>query len=384
MTRPVLGSLQRPALLSLALALVATLWMLSGTLTGDGDEGPRPEESARSGEPPRVLITDSQARAVAREVSVQGQLEPWRRVTLRAQVEGQVEALPVEKGAWVEAGTVLAELAEDDRPEQLARAEAEVAAAALELTASETLGEKGMQAQTQIKRAQADLARARAERARLRLERERLTIRAPFAGVVETRAVELGSLLQHGDPVLELIDTSRLKATARVPQQRASVLALGQPVAVALLDGTEVRGRLIYISQVADAKTRDYRVEAEVDNPDRRRLFDRAGGVSAELRIRTGELAGHFLSAAALTLNDRGEIGVRVVDEENRVRFFPVDVTRTQSDGIWVTGLPESARIITRGQGFVSEGERVVPVSPDTEADADAERGAVTRTDAGA
>jgi multidrug efflux system membrane fusion protein len=307
----------------------------------------------------RVQVTDSLAQAIPKEVVVQGQLEPWRRVTLRAEAEGRVVALPVEKGTWVEAGTLLVELAEDDRPAQLARAEAEVAARALELSASETLGQQGMQARTQIKNAQAGLAAAQAELERLRLEIERLSIRAPFAGVVQSREVEIGSLLQRGDAILELVDNARLKATAQVPQQRAGALEPGAAVKVELLDGQETQGLLSYISRVADAQTRSFRVEAEVPNPDRRL----AGGVSVELRIRTGEARGHFLSPAALTLNDQGEIGVRTLDAQDRVHFVLVSLLRTELDGVWVAGLPDSARIITRGQGFVSEGEVVAPVA---------------------
>ncbi|WPL17858.1 Multidrug resistance protein MexA precursor [Thiorhodovibrio winogradskyi] len=345
--------------LALALALIVTLWMLSGTLNQSTPEQQTPEnDSTQTPAPLRVLVIDSQARPIAQEIALQGQLEPWRRVRLRAQVEGQVTALPVQKGAWVEADTLLVELAEDDRPAQLARAQADVAARELEVSASETLGQRGMQAQTQTKSAQAELARARAEAKRLQLEIERLAIRAPFAGVVERRDLELGSLLQHGDDILELVDNSRLKATAQVPQQRAGALAIGQAVAVELLDGTQAQGRLIYISRVADEKTRAFRIEAEVPNPERRL----ASGLSIEMRVRTGEMDGHFLSPAVLTLNDQGEIGVRTLDARDRVHFVPVDLLRTESDGLWVSGLPATARIITRGQGFVSEGEQVEPV----------------------
>jgi multidrug efflux system membrane fusion protein len=176
--------------------------------------------------------------------------------------------------------------------------------------------------------------------------------------VVETRAIELGSLLQRGDTVLELVDNSRLKAVGHVPQQNAAALSLGQPVTVRLLDGTRVEGRLSYIAQVADPQTRSFRVEAMIPNPE----LTLAGGLSGELRIKIGETRGHFLSPAALTLDDDGRIGVRTVDDADRVRFHPVALERTQMDGVWVSGLPEQARIITQGQGFVSDGEAVEPV----------------------
>lgn len=351
----------RSLTLSLALTAAVVLWMLSGTFVGAArTAGPDAASADAKPQPPmKVLVSESRAARIDREVVVQGTLEPERRVTLRAETEGRVIALPVAKGARVETDTVLVELAADDRPAQLARAEAEVAARRLELDAAETLGSQGLQARTQLKAARAALASAEAELARLRVELERLRIRAPFAGFVETRPVELGSLLRRGDTILELVDNSRLKAVGQVPQQQAADLRLGQPVEVALLTGTEATGTLSYIAQVADPQTRSFRVEAELPNP----ALALASGVSAELRIKIGEARGHFLSPAVLTLDDAGRIGVRTVDAEDRVQFHPITLVRTQMDGVWVAGLPATARIITQGQGFVSAGERVEPVT---------------------
>ncbi|MEA1049869.1 efflux RND transporter periplasmic adaptor subunit [Lamprobacter modestohalophilus] len=355
--------MQRSVILAIGLAIAVALWMLSGTLVDASRTENLPDTgigSAAAAQPMRVQIAQSEASVVDRSIRVLGQLEPRRRVILRAETEGKVARLPVLRGAWVEAGAVLVELAEDDRPAQLARAEAELAARELELAASEKLGSQGMQARTQIKQTQAALASAEAELARLRVDIDRLRIRAPFAGVVETRDVELGSLVQRGDEVLELVDNSRLKAVGQVPQQSAGDLELGQRVRVALLDGTETSGRLSYLSRVADAQTRSFKIEAEIPNPE----LALASGVSAELSIKVGEERGHFVSPAVLTLDDDGRIGVRTVDDSDQVRFYPITLIHAQMDGVWVSGLPLQVRIITQGQGFVSEGEQVKPVKP--------------------
>ena len=72
--------------------------------------------------------------------------------------------------------------------------------------------------------------------------------------------------------------------------------------------------------------------------------------------------AAHFLSPAALALDNTGEVGVKSVDRQSLVRFHPVDLVRTEAKGVWVSGLPARLRIITRGQGFVNRGESVIPV----------------------
>ena len=365
--------MKHSAYLSLGLLAAVAAWMSSGSLVGaartepvasasstvSGAAAVAASASARESAPMRVRVADLTAETVTREVLIQGQLEPHRQVEIRAQTSGQVVRLPVDKGARVAKDDLLAELSVDDREAQILRAEAQLARRRLDLSASEKLGSKGMQAQTQVKAAEADLAAAEAELERLRIDLAHTRVRAPFDGVVETRAVELGSLLDRGDPVLELVDASVLKAVGHVPQQSVGALALGQQVEVRLLDGRKTQGHIVYLSRVADADTRSFRVEAEVQNPDGS-LFS---GVSAELRIAVAEELAHFLSPAVLTLNDDGQVGVKAIADGDRVAFYPIALVRSEAGGVWVSGLPAQVRVITRGQGFVAAGEVVTPVS---------------------
>jgi multidrug efflux system membrane fusion protein len=82
-------------------------------------------------------------------------------------------------------------------------------------------------------------------------------------------------------------------------------------------------------------------------------------GTTAELRIPAEELSAHYISPALLSLNKQDEIGVKSVSEDGVVVFHSVDIVRADVDGVWVTGLPERVRVITVGQGFVREGDRV-------------------------
>lgn len=352
--------MKRSTYLAIVLLAAVAAWMSSGSwVAATRTDSALTEVPVAEPSPMRVRVVDLAAEKVTREVVIQSQLEPRRQVEIRAQTDGQVAALPVEKGARVSKGDVLVELAVDDRNAQLARAEAEVQSRRLELTASEKLGRKGMQAQTQVKAAQAALAAAEAELERLRIDLGHTRIRAPFDGLVETRAVELGSLLERGDPVVELVDVSTLKAVGAVPQQSASALALGQTVQVQLLDGQTTQGRIVYLSRVAATETRSFRVEAEVPNPDGTLL----SGISAELRIAVAEEPAHFLSPAVLTLDDDGQVGVKAVADDQHVVFHAISLVRSEAGGVWVSGLPAHVRVITRGQGFVTIGEAVAPIS---------------------
>jgi multidrug efflux system membrane fusion protein len=113
-----------------------------------------------------------------------------------------------------------------------------------------------------------------------------------------------------------------------------------------------------YISHLGDEETHSFRMEAEVPNPEG--LL--SAGVSAEIRIAIGREAAHFLSPAVLSLSEQGEVGVKSVDEDGRVHFHPIELMRSEAQGVWVTGLPSRVRLITQGQEFVNAGEKVIPV----------------------
>jgi multidrug efflux system membrane fusion protein len=124
---------------------------------------------------------------------------------------------------------------------------------------------------------------------------------------------------------------------------------------VTLSTGESVEGRLTYIAPRANEQTRTFDVEIEIDNSD----ASLRSGMSAKAKISTGEVDAHFLSPALFSLSSDGDVGVKVVDETDKVRFYPVTILQSNTQGAWVDGLPEQVRVITRGQGFVDEGNQV-------------------------
>ena len=205
------------------------------------------------------------------------------------------------------------------------------------------------------------MAAAEAALAQARIALEDVTPSAPFTGRINAHEAEVGDELQPGDPIAELVQTERLRVSGRVPQQKAGKLSQGQTVTVTLLDGRQLTGELHFVASSAHPETRSFRIEAEVANPDNWRV----AGSSATLRIALEPAMAIRLSPARLRLNDAGQLGVRHVSEDDRVVFTTVRLLSTDEDGAWVGGLPQRIRLITRGAGFVAEGDSVVPVPAD-------------------
>jgi len=160
-----------------------------------------------------------------------------------------------------------------------------------------------------------------------------------------------------------LVDITPLTVAIQVPQQSLTLLSVGQTAVVNFITGEEREGVVTFVGSSAAAETRTFLAEIEVDNAD----GAIPAGISAEVVIPTGEATAHFLWPSIVSLNTEGDLGVKTVNDDNIVEFFPIEIVKAQIDGVWVTGLPEAADVITVGQGFVNEGETVAPAVEETD-----------------
>ncbi|MBA1147516.1 efflux RND transporter periplasmic adaptor subunit [Ectothiorhodospiraceae bacterium WFHF3C12] len=359
--------------------MVIGLWMASGYLVGDS-QGSMAEGSADeppSVEPMTVEVRTQTAQRVSRRLEAQGEALANRRVTLRGETSGRVVEIKVERGATVEAGQPLVELAMNDRRARLERARALVAQREADYKAAEQLGRSGFQSESERRQAFAALQSARAELESIQEDIANTTIRAPFAGVVEDRMVELGDYITAGDGVAMLVDKDPLRVRVDIAQQQIRKLERGAEARIELATGDSLTGRVTYISPRASEGTHTFPVDITAANPD-----GLPAGVSATVTLPLESEQAHFISPALLALDTDGTLGAKTVTDDGRVRFNPVAIVRTERDGVWVTGLPAQARIITRGQGFVRDGEPVRTVTAaESELDLDpaaGERPAIT------
>ncbi len=211
-------------------------------------------------------------------------------------------------------------------------------------------------AQSGVENAKAGVRAAEARVASVRKDIENLTIRAPFAGLLESDAAELGSLLQPGAPCATLVQLDPIKLVGYVPEADVDKVRLGVGAGGRLNSGRELVGKVSFVSRVSDPLTRTFRVEIEVPNPE----GQVSDGLSVEMLVPSAGRMAHLLPASALTLDDDGRLGVRVAvpgqDGAMVARFAPVDLIRDTVDGVWVAGLPDQAAVIVVGQNYVTDG----------------------------
>jgi membrane fusion protein, multidrug efflux system len=330
-------------------------WMGSGFIlpSEDTDQPVARQDPA----PVAVAVAASKAEAVTQYYQAEGQALPDRDTMMRAETSGDILEVLVQKGQDVAAGAVIARFDPTGNIADVNRAAEELARAQREFDNSEQLLERGVATADRVAQARAALASAEAQVTEAEEEAKALTITAPFAGRIETLDLDEGEYVSAGSEVGRLVDITPLTVAIQVPQQSLTRLSVGQTATVRFITGEEREGAVTFVGTSAASETRTFLAEVEIANED----GAIPAGISAEVVIPTGVTTAHFLSPSIVSLDETGALGVKTVNSEAVVEFFPIEVVKAQIEGIWVTGLPEMVDVITVGQGFVNVGETVAP-----------------------
>lgn len=352
----------------LAVGIVAGVagWMWTGSFVAGGmadSENATPPPSQRAEEaaakPFRVAVREITAQPRRSILVIRGRTEADAKVEVRAETSGRVAERRVKEGDRVAKDDVLCVLDKGAREAKVLDARAQLAQAELDFTAATQLNEKGFTAQTRVAALKAAMDAATARLEEEKLELSRTIIKAPIPGIIESPMVSTGTVLAVGGVCATIIDADPVLAIGQVSERDVSKLEIGQNADVELVTGGNATGKIRYIGTASDPATRTFRVEIEIENKDGA-IRD---GVTTTARVPLREESAHLLSSGVLTLNDAGTLGIRAVDEQNRVAFHPVTVLGGDEDGLWVGGLPDTVRLIVTGQDYVTDGQTVEPVA---------------------
>jgi membrane fusion protein, multidrug efflux system len=337
------------------IAILAVFWIATGAFSSHKviDDGAQ----AKAVGLPRVSVALLTASNRDATISVQGRTQALHSVDVRTEVDGVVQALHFEKGDHVKKGDVLCELKENDRVAKVDQTRAMVAQTSKQHEVDLKLAEDGFRSKVQVAQSEAALEAAMASQRTMEIQLSDTKMRAPFDGFVDDRYVNVGDYMRAGDKCALVIAPEPFLAVGMVTEQEVGQVHIGDPATAILVTGETVTGKVRFVADKADEATRAFRVEVELPNSDAK-LRD---GVSADIRIPVRELQAQKISPGILVLDDNGVIGVRVV-QDGVVHFVAVKIVSDGPDGMWISGLPDHATVITVGQEFVNDGERVTPV----------------------
>jgi multidrug efflux system membrane fusion protein len=306
-------------------------------------------------QPRSVRIETIAAQNQPITVDLRGRTKAKATVTVVAQTAGTVQSISVAKGQTVKAGDLLCTLDQGARKLAVQQAQAAVDQAQKAADANATLVSKGLAAQNTALAAQSALAGAKTALENAQLELARTEIKADVGGVVEDPLATVGSMLAAGQPCATLVQLDPMVFIASIPEAKMAYAKLGLDATISTVTGATGKGRVTYIGPTADDATRSFPVEIEVANPDGKLL----NGITADATVTVGVAPVTILPQSVLTLDDKGVLGIRTVEEGNKVAFHEINILKDTRDGVWVLGLPSKINVITVGQEYVQPGQIV-------------------------
>lgn len=312
-----------------------------------------------------TTVADSQWEQV---ISATATVVPVQGVTVSAEVGGRVKRIGFESGSEVEAGDVLLELDTSSEQAQLAAAQAAAALAKADLARVRKLGKRDLASVDAVDRAEAQVKETVAKVGVVRAQIAKKTVRAPFAGRLGLRLVNLGQILSEGDPVVTLQTADPVYVDFSVPQNQLARIGEGMKVRARsdAAPGETFPGKIIALNPEVDARTRNVRVRAQVANADEKLRAGMFVNIEVVLPDTRSVLP---VPATAILYATFGD-SVFVVDEKKDEKSGETELVlrqqfvrlgKTQGDYVDVTeGLKSGERVVTSGVFKLRSGAKVV------------------------
>jgi RND family efflux transporter MFP subunit len=191
------------------------------------------------------------------------------------------------------------------------------------------------------------------------------TVRAPVSGLILSRNVTRGQIVQAGAELFRMVRDGRLELDAQIPERELASVRAGMSAVITSDQAGETAGTVRIVTSEVDPQTRlgIARVSLAGGNGLRPGMFARA-------RIDVGQSPVLTVPSDAVVFRE-GRAGVYVIGANNTVRFSPVTTgARTGPLVAIESGLTADQRVVVQGAGFLGEGDQVAvrPASPGAEA----------------
>jgi membrane fusion protein, multidrug efflux system len=314
--------------------------------------------------PAPVTVSTAEARELTWEPSLHavGTFAAIQGIMVSAQLDAPVTKIAFESGAVVKAGDLLVQQDVSTEQAQLAAAEAAAALGRLSLERARQLREQGSNAPIELDTAVATFDQAQANVAAIKSVIEKKTIRAPFAGRLGIRQVNLGQFVRSGAAIVPLHALDPIYFNFSLPQQNAGRVTQGQAIGVTIdaFPGDVFTGTVTAVNPNVDDVTRTLQFQATLKNADARMQPGMFG--SLEVRLPTSDRV-VTLPLSALVYNPYGD-AVYVVQKKGsgtEVRQQFVTSGAKRGDQVAITkGVTAGDVVVTSGQLKLRNGSAIL------------------------
>jgi RND family efflux transporter MFP subunit len=322
---------------------------------------------------------------VSEKAALTGSLRAKEQVDVSPKIAGRLVSILVDTGHPVARGALIAQIEDDEIRQQVERSKAAIAVvdatiaqrvaeldnAKAELERKKQLVEAGLLsrieldalemrrrvAESQVELARAQKRQSEAEQRELNIRQSQTRIYSPISGLVAKRHAHPGAMVSSGVPIVTVVSVAPMVIEAKASERDIARVKRGLPVTITVdsLPGQRFTGRVMRISPLLDAQTRNGLVEIEIPNRD--------GMLKGEMFARVDLDLGSSRETTLLprdALVYRGDQpGVYVIDSE-KAKFIALQTGLTQEDKVEViSGLKAGDTVITRGSNLLKDGDRI-------------------------
>jgi len=286
--------------------------------------------TASAADIPKLVTAPAELRKLPREFRLDGTVEAVNHTTVSAQTSGQVQEILYDVDEYVEKGAVLVVLKDTEHQSRVNRAVADLTGAVAqrqeaeneykrtkEVFAKKLVAKSTMdKAESALKSATARFEAAQADLAQAQEQLEYTRIRAPFAGIVTERQVQVGETAQPGQRIMSGISLEQLRVSVDVPQSVVPLVREFGQAQVQYQDGDWVVAQKITVYPIADRGSNTFKVRLWLPEGTAK-LFP---GMFVKTSFITGIKEDLVVPVQAVVY--RSEVtGVYVVEKDGRVRF---------------------------------------------------------------
>ncbi len=342
---------------------------------------------------------------IDQSIELQGQTIHNKKIDVKSETSGKINSIEFFRGDNVSENSEMITISLEDRKEKLLSAEKDLERLSKEIILNEKnrdnllrqnverielyeieyasakqLIDKGLSSKSKLSLASFNLANAKADREDIKIKFEstlasleaqitnvksvlknikldinKTSIKAPFDGIISEKMVEETEFISVGTPLFSIIDLDPIKIEGYLSEFDVNKVSVGTKAFIEDSNGIKKSGIISFISPSAETSTRTFEITIEADNKD----LSYKSGITTKIVIKGSELKAHKIPPSILTLLDDGTVGVKAVDNENMVIFYPTKTIKDTIDGMWVSGLPEKVNLIVSGQEYISLGDTV-------------------------
>ena len=345
------------------------------------------------------------SKLIDQSIELQGQTIHNKKIDVKSETSGNIDSIEFSRGDKVSQNSEMITISLEDRNEKLLSAEKDLERLSKELILNEKnrdnllrqnierielyeieyasakqLIDKGLSSKSKLSLASFNLANAKADKEdikikfestlanleaqisnvksvlkNIKLDIDKTSIKAPFDGIISEKMIEETEFISVGTPLFTIIDLDPIKIEGYLSEFDVNKVSVGTKAIIEDSNGIKKNGIISFISPSAETSTRTFEITIEANNKD---LLYKSG-ITTKIIIKGSELKAHKIPPSILTLLDDGTVGVKAIDNEDKVTFYPTKTIKDTIDGMWVSGLPEKVNLIVSGQEYISIGDTV-------------------------